>query len=116
MTQVQSVAPAAGAAATGKTASAGKANSIDYNAFLQLLVAQLQNQDPTQPMDSTAYMSQLASFSQVEQQVASNSKLESLLAASISGKVSSVEITSDGPLAQLSNGKSLLIGPGVTVS
>lgn len=135
MTQVQSVASVATATTASKTASAGKANSIDYNAFLQLLVAQLQNQDPTQPMDSTAYMSQLASFSQVEQQVASNAKLESLLAASalqsanlalghtvtsadgsISGKVSSVEITSDGPLAQLSNGKSLLIGPGVTVS
>ncbi len=135
MTQVQSVASTAASATAGKTASTAKANSIDYNAFLQLLVAQLQNQDPTQPMDSTAYMSQLASFSQVEQQVASNAKLESLLAASalqsanlalgrtvtsadgsVSGKVTSVEITSDGPLAQLSNGQSLLIGPGVTVS
>ncbi len=35
--------------------------------FLQLLVAQIQNQDPTQPMDSSTFLTQLAEFSQVEQ-------------------------------------------------
>lgn len=35
--------------------------------FLQLLVAQIQNQDPTQPIDSTTFLTQLASFSQLEQ-------------------------------------------------
>ena len=35
--------------------------------FLQLLVAQIQNQDPTAPMDSTTFLTQLASFTQVEQ-------------------------------------------------
>ena len=35
--------------------------------FLQLLVAQIQNQDPTQPMDSSTFLTQLASFSQLEQ-------------------------------------------------
>jgi flagellar basal-body rod modification protein FlgD len=34
--------------------------------FLQLLVAQLQNQDPTQPMDSTTFVTQLAQFQQLE--------------------------------------------------
>jgi flagellar basal-body rod modification protein FlgD len=38
--------------------------------FLQLLVSQIQNQDPTAPMDSTTFLTQLASFSQLEQLIA----------------------------------------------
>lgn len=37
------------------------------NTFLQLLVAQIQNQDPTQPVDSSTFLTQLAEFSQLEQ-------------------------------------------------
>ena len=51
-------------------------NTVNYNEFLQLLVAQLQNQDPTNPADPTTFVSQLASFSSVEQQVNANTKLE----------------------------------------
>ena len=40
--------------------------------FLQLLVAQLENQDPLQPMDNTEFVAQLAQFSNVEQLVAVN--------------------------------------------
>ena len=136
MTQIQSTSPATATPAAGTTApQAAKLASVDYHAFLQLLVAQLQNQDPTQPMDSTAYMSQLASFSQVEQQVAGNAKLDSLLSAlslqgadlaigrtiasadgSVSGKVSSVQITSSGPVATLADGRTLALGPGVVLS
>ena len=32
-------------------------NSVDYNTFLQLLVAEMKNQDPTNPMDTAQYMS-----------------------------------------------------------
>jgi flagellar basal-body rod modification protein FlgD len=35
--------------------------------FLQLLVAQIKNQDPTQPVDSSTFLTQLAEFSQLEQ-------------------------------------------------
>ncbi|MFG1397370.1 flagellar hook assembly protein FlgD [Roseixanthobacter pseudopolyaromaticivorans] len=122
-------------ATTSSSTPAGKPASVDYNSFLQLLVAQLKNQDPTSPMDSTAYMSQLASFSQVEQSVASNTKLDSLLSAtalqtadralgrtvtsadgSVSGQVTSVQITSGGPVATLSNGSTIALGAGVTLS
>ncbi|MDX6568377.1 MAG: flagellar basal-body rod modification protein FlgD, partial [Gaiellales bacterium] len=41
--------------------------SLGQDAFLKLLVAQMQNQDPTSPQDSGQMMSQLASFSQVSQ-------------------------------------------------
>jgi flagellar basal-body rod modification protein FlgD len=44
--------------------------------FLQLLVAQIKNQDPTQPMDSTAFLSQLAQFSQLEQLVGIRQDIE----------------------------------------
>ncbi len=46
---------------------AKKNDSLDKQAFLQLLVAQLQYQDPLQPMDNTEYVSQLATFSELEQ-------------------------------------------------
>lgn len=53
--------------------------TVDYEAFLRLLVAQMKNQDPTNPTDSAEFLSQLASFSSVEQAVQTNSKLDALL-------------------------------------
>src|SRR5580765_5820185 len=64
--------------ATSSTA-ASATSTLDYNSFLQLLIAQLQNQDPLNPTDSTEFVSQLASFSSVEQGVNTNSKLDQLL-------------------------------------
>ena len=58
------------------TARAG----VDYNSFLKLLVASMQKQDPTQPNDPAQTMSQLASFSNVEQSIKLNDKLDKLLA------------------------------------
>ncbi len=43
-----------------------KKSGLDKEAFLQLLVAQMQYQDPLEPMDNTEYVSQLATFSQLE--------------------------------------------------
>ncbi|MGA3241124.1 MAG: flagellar hook capping FlgD N-terminal domain-containing protein [Bryobacteraceae bacterium] len=54
------------AAAGSSTAVSATSASTDQNMFLQLLVAQLQNQDPTQPMDSTTFVTQLAQFQQLE--------------------------------------------------
>jgi flagellar basal-body rod modification protein FlgD len=116
---------------TSKTSSVG---DLDYNAFLKLLIEQLKNQDPTKPMDSTAFVAQLATFSQVEQIIQSNNKLDSLLTASAlsiadavightvtssdgltTGTVASVKITSDGPLATLTNGSTVLLGSGIVM-
>ena len=52
--------------------------SADYESFLKLLTAQLQNQDPLEPMDSSTFVSQLAQLSQVEQSVAVNDNLEGI--------------------------------------
>ena len=73
-------APASGgiARAAGKAPpDGGSANEMagDFETFLKLLTAQLRNQDPLQPMDSTEFVAQLASFSAVEQQVRANDRL-----------------------------------------
>ncbi len=51
----------------------------NYEMFLNLLTAQMKNQDPLDPLDSTQFVDQLVSFSGVEQQIAQNQNLESLL-------------------------------------
>lgn len=52
----------------------------DFSQFLQLLTTQLQNQDPLSPMSSTEFTSQLVQFSQVEQAINTNTKLDDLVA------------------------------------
>lgn len=52
--------------------------SNDYETFLNLLVAQIRNQDPLEPMDATEFISQIATLTQVEQTVNTNSQLEQL--------------------------------------
>ncbi len=56
------------------TGSATKISS-DFNTFLKMLTVQMQNQDPLNPIDSTDYAVQLATFSGVEQQVRTNQLL-----------------------------------------
>ncbi|MFC2970510.1 flagellar hook assembly protein FlgD [Acidimangrovimonas pyrenivorans] len=60
------------------SAAASKQIGADYNSFLKLLTAQIANQDPLKPMDSTQFVSQLAQLSQVEQTVQSNANLEKI--------------------------------------
>jgi flagellar basal-body rod modification protein FlgD len=112
-----------------------KEATLNYDSFLKLLVAQMKNQDPTDPMDAGEQMSQLASFSTVEQAIKTNKHLESLIqetsmsqAANLIGKhitsadgetkgiIKAVEINSDGLTAVLENGKEVLVTNGVTVA
>ena len=66
---------------TSTTATAQSRLSNNFDTFLQLLTTQLKNQDPTQPMDANQFTQQLVQYSQVEQQIATNSKLDTLLSA-----------------------------------
>lgn len=50
----------------------------EFNSFIQLLTAQVRNQDPLAPLDSTQFVEQLATFSTLEQQVESNQSLSSI--------------------------------------
>jgi flagellar basal-body rod modification protein FlgD len=64
--------------ATGGSKTAGAASTVTFNTYLQLLTAQLKNQDPLNPMEGTDFTAQLAQFSQLEQQINSNKYLEGL--------------------------------------
>ncbi|HWK47042.1 MAG TPA: flagellar hook capping FlgD N-terminal domain-containing protein [Stellaceae bacterium] len=64
-------------AATSTNASATLTSN--YNTFLTLLTTQLQNQDPTAPMDSSTFTQQLVQYSQVEQQIDTNKNLTTLI-------------------------------------
>jgi len=75
----------------------------DYNTFLKMLTAQVMNQDPLNPLDSTEYASQLATFSSVEQQVVTNDLLTSMVSLLSSGGLSDLagwvgqEVRSEAP-------------------
>ena len=73
------------ASSTGSAANAASNSGLDgtdalanENTFLQLLVTQIKNQDPTQPMDSTTFLTQLAQFSQLEQLIGIRQGVQSL--------------------------------------
>ena len=66
--------------ATGAlTSGATGLNTVDFNTFLKLLVAQLKNQDPLNPLDGTQFTGQIAQFSALEQQINTNNYLSRML-------------------------------------
>jgi flagellar basal-body rod modification protein FlgD len=83
---------------------AGK-NELGKDAFLQMLVTQLRNQDPTNPLDSTQFAAQLAQFNTLEQLINLNERFDAMaqqqevlgtgmtntLAASLTGKTVRVQ-------------------------
>src|SRR5436305_350324 len=68
---------------TGGAASIGKT----FDQFLTLLTTQLKNQDPLSPTDSSQFTSQLVQFSQVEQAIDTNTKLDTLIATNQSNQL-----------------------------
>ena len=81
MTDINSVT--AGAAVSTSAASSSSTSQItsDFDTFLQLLTAQLENQDPLNPLESTEFATQIATFSGVELQVLTNDLLADLTVA-----------------------------------
>jgi flagellar basal-body rod modification protein FlgD len=57
------------------------ANLASENTFLQLLVAQLKNQDPSQPADGTQFVTELAQFTTLSQDTESASDLDTIVKA-----------------------------------
>ena len=92
---------------TSQTSAMGKED------FLNLLIAQLQNQDPLNPTDSTEFTAQLAQFSSLEQlgnvnqnlmelkdfqASINNSQAVSLIGKAITANGNSIQLTDDGPV------------------
>jgi flagellar basal-body rod modification protein FlgD len=57
-----------GSLSTGGTTLPSSTNALGENDFLQLMMDQLKNQDPTSPADPTQFLSELANFSSLEQE------------------------------------------------
>lgn len=100
------------AAATGQAQSTKAANGLadNFETFLLLLTAQLKNQDPLEPLDSSEFTSQLVQFTSVEQSIATNKHLESLVSLSSASSANAAvsylgkEVTADSFTSHLSNG------------
>lgn len=120
---------------TTQTTTTNSASTLDYNSFLKLLTAQMKYQDPTKPTDATQFVSQLASFSSVEQGIKQNTKLDSLITSlalnqadgllgkvvtsedgTTTGVVDSVRIASTGAVAILTNGSEVPMTAGVKIT
>ena len=82
-----------------------KSNSLDKNAFLQLLVAQMKYQDPLEPTSNTEYISQLATFSELEEMQNLNANNELQRASSLVGKEVVVKTVSDTGKVTYDSGK-----------
>ena len=65
-----SAASASGSSGTSSSSGNGTSSTSLQTTFLNLLVTELQNQDPTQPVQGTEFVTQLATFSDVEQNLA----------------------------------------------
>jgi flagellar basal-body rod modification protein FlgD len=94
--------------ATNSTDPALKQLSGNFSTFLNLLTTQLKNQDPTSPMDTNQFTQQLVMYSQVEQQIQSNSNLKTLIAQ---GQSTASQMAMDylGKKVSIMNGQASLI-------
>jgi flagellar basal-body rod modification protein FlgD len=109
--------------------------SLNYDSFLKLLLQQLKSQDPTSPVDQKETLAQLASFSNVEQTIKLNQKLDTMLnqqrvldASSIigknvaslindtAGKVVSVDVVQGKLFAVLESGAKLELSNDLRIS
>ena len=95
LTATEAAAKAANATNTtsGTATTSGSGDALasltsNYNQFLSLLTAQLQHQDPTSPMDTDSFTSELAQFAGVEQQINTNTNLTQLLSLNQDTQVS----------------------------
>lgn len=89
---LSSPANAAASAASAHTAAQAGQTALssltsNFGDFLNLLMTQLQNQDPTSPMDPDQFTSELVQFTSVEQQITTNSALNQLISLNQAGEL-----------------------------
>jgi len=100
---------AAAPASTASTIGGDPMIASNFTTFLKLLTTQLQNQDPTSPMDTNQFTQQLVMFAQVEQQIKSNDELTTLVALQQSAQSTAAlsyvgsTVVVDGSTTQLAN-------------
>ncbi len=99
---------------TPVSSQAAKSNAVltsNFDTFLKLLTAQLQNQDPLEPMDASQFTQQLVQYSGVEQGIYTNKNLETLIALQQTGGLGSSvnyigrEVMAQNPQSVLADGQ-----------
>ena len=81
MTTTTAVSTANSATATAQAVNGSASQQLagNFNEFLQMLTTQLQNQDPLSPMDANSFTQELVEFSSVEQQINTNTNMQTLI-------------------------------------
>lgn len=96
-----------GEIAANKASTDKKSNnsSLDKDAFLQLLVTQMKYQDPLEPTDNTEYVSQLATFSELEEMQNLGASSDLQRATSLVGQYVTVNVTSETGAKSITGGQ-----------
>lgn len=125
-TTSSATAAAANAGTSSKTATSRVQLNANFNTFVKMLTTQLQFQDPMKPMDTTEFTNQLVMYSQVEQQLSSNDKLDKLISLQQGQGVQAAlgymgwEVSTDSSNLPLQNGEGHFVvsvtKPAATVS
>jgi flagellar basal-body rod modification protein FlgD len=114
------------AAASTSSTNVASLNGVNAATFLQLLVSELQNQDPDNPTDPTQFLTQTAEFEEVEELNAVQTSVSGMVTAqqsssatsmlgmqvsgtdasgnALSGVVTGVQLTANGPILSVGNG------------
>ena len=96
-------------AASSSSGTSGATIAATFDQFLTLLTTQLQNQNPLDPLDTNQFTQQLVQFAGVEQQLKTNSQLETLVTQTkaqsvpVAASFVGMKITADGSTAALAN-------------
>jgi flagellar basal-body rod modification protein FlgD len=107
MTDIAPTTSSTNASSNAANLAAGQANlSSSYSTFLTLLTTQLQNQDPTSPMDTNAFTQQLVAMTGVQQQLLTNQLLQQMVTNSSGSVANSVNLIGQNVTAS-TNGATL---------
>jgi flagellar basal-body rod modification protein FlgD len=106
--------PVSGKVSTAPTTSTTSSSSSLSSTFLNLLATELQNQDPTAPVDSTAMVGQMISLNQLDQLISINQSLTGSTGTSTTGSAQPAAATaSDAALSSANGGLASTLSPSV---
>jgi len=111
MADISGIGTTAAGTAAAATSNANATIAQNFTAFLQLLTTQLRNQNPLEPLDTNQFTQQLVQFAQVEQQMSTNSSLNTLISLQAAAQTSSAmsflgaNVRVEGNVAKMTDGK-----------
>ena len=109
----QAVSSKATTAPTTATTSSSSTSSSLSSTFLNLLATELQNQDPTAPVDSTAMVGQMISLNQLDQLISINQSLTGTGTAATGSAQPASATASDAALSSVNGGLASTLSPSV---